>query len=43
MVAHNFSVDSEYVAGLIDSFAGHEDGDYLTRDDFAEMRKHLGV
>ena len=43
MVSHNFSVDEEYVDGLIDSFASHDDGDYLTRDDFAEMRQHLGV
>lgn len=43
MVAHNFSVDSEYVAGLIESFADQDDGDFLTRDDFAAMREHLGV
>jgi len=43
MVAHNFAVDEKYVAGLIDSFASQDDGDYLTRDDFAEMREHLCV
>lgn len=47
MVAHNFQHDNldEYVVGLIDSFAQHDDqdGDYLTREGFVQMRAHLGV
>ena len=43
MTAHNFRPDPAYVKGLIDSFASQEDGDYLTRDGFVEMRKHLQV
>ena len=43
MTAHKFQTDAAYVDGLIDSFAGHDDGDYLTRDDFAQMREYLGV
>ena len=43
MTAHKFHADPAYVKGLVDSFAGQEDVDYLTRDDFVEMRKHLQV
>jgi hypothetical protein len=43
MTAHKFHTDAAYVDGLIDSFASHDDGDYLTKDDFAQMREYLGV
>ena len=43
MTAHGFRAEEDYVDGLIESFASHDDGDWLTRADFAAMRGHLNV